>query len=174
MIKFFRKIRYNLMEQNKTGKYLKYAIGEIALVVIGILIAIQLNDWNQNRIERKEYNLVLLNLQEEFSRSKELLTDISSGYVLSIITNKELMQLFKANNDNFSATRIDTMLGQISKQAPFHPHQPVLNELLNSGNIKSFVFAKLEGGVDAPVVARLGMLLRDDSLLLSSVVFRPK
>ena len=43
MIKFFRKIRYNLMEQNKTGKYLKYAIGEIALVVIGILIALVLN-----------------------------------------------------------------------------------------------------------------------------------
>ena len=49
MIKFFRKIRYDLMEQNKTGKYLKYAIGEIVLVVIGILIAISINNWNENR-----------------------------------------------------------------------------------------------------------------------------
>ncbi|MDO1501189.1 DUF6090 family protein [Winogradskyella maritima] len=49
MIKFFRKIRYNLMEQNKTGKYFKYAIGEIILVVIGILIALQINNWNENR-----------------------------------------------------------------------------------------------------------------------------
>jgi len=39
MFKFFRKIRFNLMGENKTGKYLKYAIGEIILVVIGILIA---------------------------------------------------------------------------------------------------------------------------------------
>mgnify|MGYP000530513337 CR=1 FL=1 len=54
MIKFFRKIRYNLMGQNKTGKYLKYAIGEIVLVVIGILIALQINNWNQNRIEANE------------------------------------------------------------------------------------------------------------------------
>jgi Family of unknown function (DUF6090) len=54
MIKFFRKIRYNLMEQNKTGKYLKYAVGEIILVVIGILIALQINNWNQNRIEANE------------------------------------------------------------------------------------------------------------------------
>ena len=46
MIKFFRKIRYNLMEQNKTGKCLKYAIGEIVLVVIGILIALSINNWN--------------------------------------------------------------------------------------------------------------------------------
>jgi len=52
MIKFFRQIRYNLMEQNKTGKYLKYAIGEIMLVVIGILIALSINNWNQNRLNK--------------------------------------------------------------------------------------------------------------------------
>jgi hypothetical protein len=49
MIKFFRKIRYDLMEKNKTGKYLKYALGEIILVVIGILIALQINNWNENK-----------------------------------------------------------------------------------------------------------------------------
>ncbi len=54
MIKFFRKIRYNLMEQNKTGKYFKYALGEIVLVVIGILIALSINNWNE---KRKEQNL---------------------------------------------------------------------------------------------------------------------
>jgi len=56
MIKFFRKIRYDLMGKNKTGKYLKYAIGEIILVVIGILIALQINNWN----ESKKYNVRLL------------------------------------------------------------------------------------------------------------------
>jgi hypothetical protein len=49
MIKFFRKIRYNLLEQNKFSKYLLYAIGEIVLVVIGILIALSINNWNENR-----------------------------------------------------------------------------------------------------------------------------
>ncbi len=47
MIKFFRKIRHTLISEGKTGQYLKYAIGEIALVVIGILIALQINNWNQ-------------------------------------------------------------------------------------------------------------------------------
>jgi len=55
MIKFFRKIRYDLMEKNKTGKYLKYAIGEILLVVIGILIALQINSWsNKNKNDNLE------------------------------------------------------------------------------------------------------------------------
>ena len=49
MIKFFSKIRYSLIEQNKSGKYFKYAIGEIILVVIGVLIALSINNWNENR-----------------------------------------------------------------------------------------------------------------------------
>ena len=49
MIKFFRHIRQKLIMENKTSKYLKYAIGEIVLVVIGILIALQINNWNENR-----------------------------------------------------------------------------------------------------------------------------
>jgi hypothetical protein len=48
MIKFFRKIRYDLIENNKTGKYFKYAIGEIVLVMIGILLALQVNNWNED------------------------------------------------------------------------------------------------------------------------------
>ena len=55
MIKFFRKIRQNLLLEGKTGKYLKYAIGEIILVVIGILIALSINNWNENKkIKSKE------------------------------------------------------------------------------------------------------------------------
>ena len=54
MIKFFRKIRQNLIIENKTSKYFKYAIGEIILVVIGILIALQINNWNENRNKTDE------------------------------------------------------------------------------------------------------------------------
>ncbi len=52
MIKFFRKIRQNMIKENKVSKYLLYAIGEIILVVIGILIALQVNTWNEYRKDR--------------------------------------------------------------------------------------------------------------------------
>jgi hypothetical protein len=64
MIKFFRKIRQNLLIENKTGKYFKYAIGEIVLVVIGILIALQINNWNENR--------------KDYAKSKNYLSEIIS------------------------------------------------------------------------------------------------
>ena len=86
MIKFFRKIRYNLIEKNKTGKYLKYAIGEIVLVVIGILIALQINNWNENKKTHRnqQNNLQLIkvemtnNLQAVFEVKKELKKTITS------------------------------------------------------------------------------------------------
>jgi hypothetical protein len=60
MIKLFRKIRQNLIMENKTSKYLKYAIGEIILVVIGILIALQINNWNEDRkLEKVEISMLI-------------------------------------------------------------------------------------------------------------------
>ena len=71
MIKFFRKIRQNLLMENKTGKYFKYAIGEIILVVIGILIALGINNWNENRKNLNEEKITLTKIHED------LATDLS-------------------------------------------------------------------------------------------------
>ena len=65
MINFFRKIRRNLLEEGKVSKYLKYAIGEIILVVVGILIALQINNWNEYRKSRKVELNYLKNIQED-------------------------------------------------------------------------------------------------------------
>lgn len=69
MIKIFRKIRFNLLEQSKTGKYLKYAIGEIVLVVIGILIALQINNWNEERKYRLLESKILKDLQSDLTHN---------------------------------------------------------------------------------------------------------
>jgi len=64
MIKFFRKIRQKLLSENKFSKYLIYAIGEIVLVVIGILIALQINNWNEDKKGKVELNQYLSSLKE--------------------------------------------------------------------------------------------------------------
>ena len=67
MIKFFRKIRKQLMTENRVGKYILYAIGEIVLVMIGILLALQVNNWNGDRkVHQKELSF-LTQLKEEIS-----------------------------------------------------------------------------------------------------------
>ena len=64
MIKFFRKIRQRLLTENKFSKYLLYAIGEIVLVMIGILLALQVNNWNEFQKDREIEKKTLLNLFE--------------------------------------------------------------------------------------------------------------
>lgn len=81
-MKIFRKIRQNFLDEGKTNKYLKYAVGEILLVVLGILIALQVNNWNQKRIshnaEKKLYikilsdlDMALENVTSDFDRFQE-------------------------------------------------------------------------------------------------------
>ena len=65
MIKFFRHIRKTLINQNQMSKYLKYAIGEILLVVVGILLALQINNWNEGRKERQHQNILVTQLLED-------------------------------------------------------------------------------------------------------------
>ncbi|TFV95681.1 hypothetical protein E4S40_05520 [Algoriphagus kandeliae] len=72
MIEFLRRIRQNLISENKIGRYLKYAVGEILLVVIGILIALSINNWNTNRSTQKETLNYLSNLINDLNN------DISS------------------------------------------------------------------------------------------------
>jgi hypothetical protein len=69
MLKFFRTIRKKLIEQDNVRKYLIYAIGEILLVVIGILIALQINNWNQERNLQKEERHYLAALRTDFGVS---------------------------------------------------------------------------------------------------------
>ena len=73
MIKFFRKIRLNLLKYGKTTKYFKYAIGEIILVVIGILIALQINNWNENRKDTKLENNFLANVLLDLEKDEQKL-----------------------------------------------------------------------------------------------------
>jgi hypothetical protein len=70
MIGFFRQIRQNLLMENKTGKYIKYAVGEIFLVMIGILLAWQVSNWNQQRIAQNKEQILLSELHQEFVENK--------------------------------------------------------------------------------------------------------
>ena len=73
MIKFFRKIRQNSLLEGKTGKYLKYAIGEIILVMIGILLALQVNNWNQLQKANKNEIEILGQIKNALQNNKETL-----------------------------------------------------------------------------------------------------
>ena len=93
MIKFFRKIRQELLSEGKTGKYLKYAFGEIVLVVIGILIALGINNWNIKNVQQKEV--------------RTYLTSIKSNLIQDTLSLSLRTQGIKQNIQSFTITRQD-------------------------------------------------------------------
>ncbi|WP_445386464.1 DUF6090 family protein [Robiginitalea sp. IMCC44478] len=77
MLRFFRQIRHRLLTNNKFSKYMLYAIGEIVLVVIGILIALQINNWNESKkaekFEHKLLSELIETLQGDYSKIEEVI-----------------------------------------------------------------------------------------------------
>ncbi len=107
MIKFFRKIRQNLLMENKTVKYLKYAIGEIFLVIIGILIALQINNWNNQRIEKnKQINILNRVLSDVQNDIQELSFTINYLDSIKPIFNK-------VRNDSITLDLLDQGISRL-------------------------------------------------------------
>ncbi|MCA0154405.1 DUF6090 family protein [Winogradskyella vincentii] len=140
MIKFFRHIRKSLLEQNKMGKYFKYAIGEILLVVIGILIALQINNWNENRKERLQEQELLVQLQSEFTSNLEQLDQKIQMRERMISSSLKLLQYIDRpqtrNNDS-----ILKHAGQIVIAPTF---DPIVNDIISSGRIQLLQNASLK------------------------------
>ena len=136
MIKFYRKIRYELMEKNKTGKYLKYAIGEIILVMIGILLALQVNNWNQQRIAAEKEELLLKELHDEFVNNKKQLEDVVSVHQMSIDACNKIIRTFPID---LKLVNLDSLQGHMLKSSThytFNPSQGVINSLVNTSSFE--------------------------------------
>lgn len=133
MFKFFRKIRFIHMEKGKTAKYFKYAIGEIILVVIGILVALQINNWNNHKQNLKKEQEILQNLRVEFTQNLEELTrdhKINEG---SLKASFALLELEK--DGPIKTKTIDSLMGQAFNFATFDARIGVINDLSSSGKL---------------------------------------
>ena len=97
MIKFFRHIRQALIMENKTSKYFKYAIGEIVLVVIGILIALQINNWNEQRKNQRTEKELLFALHTDFLETKRRLQSTIQLQNTVVSYSKTLIELYETN-----------------------------------------------------------------------------
>ncbi|WP_152611374.1 DUF6090 family protein [Psychroserpens mesophilus] len=135
MINFFRKIRQTLVSENKFSKYLLYAIGEIILVVIGILLALQINSWNQQRIEDKKEIELLTSIKEEFHYN---LSEINQ----SIKVNKKVTQscvkltkLIRSDSITKVPEIVDQSLVNIGGFNSFDARIGITGEVVNSGKL---------------------------------------
>ena len=135
MIKFFQKIRQDLLNKGETGKYLKYAIGEIVLVVIGILIALSINNWNDGQSKR--------NAELNFYKNKkqQLLDDafnISGELKYNTrFTNqfRNAIQIIEAN-DKSKKDSLGKIAMNLINYSDFDGQSNIYETMVNSGDVK--------------------------------------
>jgi hypothetical protein len=123
------------MEQNKTGKYLKYAIGEILLVVIGILIALQINNWNEERKNRNREQSILKNLQTDFKANIYNVDKTYNSFLEAYEASANLLEIISSNS-TINGSEIEYLLDEIiNKTMSLDMNTGSINEMLNTGSI---------------------------------------
>ncbi|MDX1641992.1 MAG: DUF6090 family protein [Balneolaceae bacterium] len=156
MLKFFRQFKLKLLGEEKTKKYIWYALGEIILIVIGILIALQLENWNQELKSNTQEKRILNDLRIEFKnnleglnlviKEKEGIIDICNLFLEKTGPNSKWDEEL-----NFDSLLVKTVVSGWK----FYPETGVLSEILNSGKLElidndslRYILSSLPGNID--------------------------
>ena len=134
MIKFFRKIRQRLLAEIRFNKYVLYAIGEIVLVVIGILIALQINNWNEERKTRRQEVKYLKNLHKDISL-EFVNNDSIIRYRAQTAKEAANMLNLKELKTEEDLLELEKLIQKVFRRVNFIPTNNTYKELLSSGNL---------------------------------------
>ena len=147
MLRFFRFIRRPPLNQGQMKKYSLYAIGEILLVVIGILIALQINNWNEQRKDRIKEKQYLQNLYKDLDGQSEV---IATQIQFEDQFKKETANALTIIHKNEIFQKLDTLYQltyALSRRKTFTKFTPTYEDLKATGNLQIILNEKLKGEI---------------------------
>ncbi|MDY2588185.1 DUF6090 family protein [Winogradskyella aquimaris] len=181
MIKFFRNIRHRLLSEGKTGKYLKYAIGEIVLVVIGILIALQINNWNENRKQNMRSREYHQRIYEDLDRLTKQGDNLKSNAdrVLTSITKAVALLESKKELTREDKKTMDYAMIWFSRTTYQLPALSTYEEMKSNGDLNLIYDVKLRNQITdfynylkqvEKVYDKISMAIEDDYKVFSRYI----
>ncbi|WP_282135714.1 DUF6090 family protein [Seonamhaeicola maritimus] len=132
MLKFFRHIRQRLINQGKFKNYLLYAVGEIILVVIGILIALQVNNWNQDRTLKKQEKVLLEDIHTEFKYNKQELVYVLKRYQWALKNAEQIQAFYPIEVENTNLDSLASHLKRVQFQGNFDYSNTSMEKIRNA------------------------------------------
>lgn len=135
MLRIFQRIRIKLLSSRQIQKYSLYALGEIALVVIGILIALQINTWNQNRLNKLEEKNILKNLKDEFLLNKDQFIKSLNRIERALSTSKKLSGLIGSDRRELETQNLDSLIYNVFEYDNLTISENTLLDLIQSGRL---------------------------------------
>ena len=134
MLRFLRRSRGSIVEEGNVRKYLIYALGEILLVVLGILIAVQINNWNQTNKDRQNEQFILSELQKEFIANEAIISTQIDGLEKAIAYNKDYLDKLVNGSLDYQAI-YDFNAGAQIIVGTSHPSSGVYDTIISTGEI---------------------------------------
>jgi len=135
MIKLFRKIRQKLLSENKLSKYLLYAIGEIVLVVIGILIALSINNWNEQKKNNKIEFETLQSLKEDLISSRNQLIEKTKDTKERVVFDSLVLLHINERQLGIDMDSLNFLVTENLSPPTFDPEEGILNEIISTGKL---------------------------------------
>lgn len=135
MIKLFSKIRSRLLAEKRLSKYLIYALGEIVLVMVGILLALQFNNWNNEKEDKKKERWYLINLQEDIYYQQQDLKDLQAHYTECIQIGKSILSDYNRRHRFSDIDSLDAKLNILMITDNFPYIDNTYQELVSSGQL---------------------------------------
>jgi len=132
---FFRKTRQNLISKSNTMKYFKYAIGEIILVMIGILLALQVSNWNQDRKDRISERKLLDNIHRDFVRNKVNFDSVKVINFRNIAALDSMVGLFPIGGDTVKMKNFWDY-SRLTKAITYNPSSSTVKSIINSNSLE--------------------------------------
>ncbi len=168
MLKFFQRIRRKLINEGNLKRYLIYAVGEILLVMIGILLALQVNNWNERNKSEREEQKILKSLQTEFQDNIKNLEQILDSHHQTISNIKDVLAKHKSEEvNNINPNSISELRDAVFGKT-YDPQFGVLNALLNSEKINLIEDNLLRNRI-AKIPGLLEDYSEDEELLVKSI-----
>ena len=133
MLRFFRHFRQQLLTGNQVSKYLLYAIGEILLVVIGILIALQVNNWNERRLERRQEIEILKSVRKDLANTIEEFRFLNQVRDKVLFGTSGIFQMASAGA--IEGRKLDSLVGLTFYRPTFNNKEGSIDLLFSSGKI---------------------------------------
>ncbi len=136
MLKFFRTIRHRLLDSGSLRKYLVYAIGEIFLVMVGILLALQVNNWNKDRLDRQRENQFLNQIHKEFEINKVQLQQITAYNQETADYCNKLIDLMPIDLTMVNLDSLGLYIGKSGLWWTFEPSEGSIDALINTSSFE--------------------------------------
>jgi len=145
MIKFFRNIRNTLITERKMGKYLQYALGEIILVMVGILLALQVSNWNGHRIQVKKESDYVAQINKEFQLNRVQFDIVADRHKRAFNSIKRIMNMMPIESNSIHLDSLSLYIRESLEYFTFNPQQSTINALTSTSSFETLSNVELRG-----------------------------